>query len=1139
MTDGLLLTEIRSDRFLDAYDVVIIDEAHERSLNIDFLLGYLKQLLRRRKDLKVIVTSATIDVDRFSKFFGNAPIVTVSGRTFPVEVHYLEGEAQEGNESLLRTVQEIQHHGDSAARDILVFFSGEREIFEAAKDLRQKFSEQLEILPLYARLSFSEQKKIFEPSGSMRRVVLATNVAETSLTVPNIGYVIDPGFARVSRYSYRSKLQRLPIEPVSQASADQRMGRCGRIAPGVCYRLYSEQDYLSRPEFSDAEIHRVNLASVVLQMQAFKLGEISKFPFIDLPDARAIKDAVRLLEELQAIAQGRLTPFGQQMARMPVDPRLARMLLAAGQQGALSEVLAIVSALAVQDPRERPFNKAQAADEAHAKFADEKSDFLGLVTLWNWLEENRQNLTRGRFDKLLRKHFLNITRVREWREVHRQLHIVCRDLGLVRNTNPANFQAIHESILAGSLSLIGQHDERGLYLGARNLKFRIFPGSALSQRTPKWLVAGEITETSRIYARHVAAVEASWIERQGAHLLKTQHSEPFWSVNRGETMAFQSVSLYGLRLAERREVSFAKVDPARARDLFIREGLVQGRVKKAPDFLAENLREIANIEDLEAKGRRRDLLVSEDELYAFYAQRLPAKIVRMSDLNNWLRRASDEQQASLLLTAADLKRQEDVLLSPAAFPNEISVNNLQLAVKYRFAPGEVDDGVNVDIPVGMLAGIGSEPLEWSVPGMLPNLVDQWLRSLPKSKRRGLVPLPEKVEELSNKLIQQDTYRRGRLLTTLGNLLSDWYKVGVSESDWHRERVDPHLLVNVRILDASGKILEQGRDIRVLKDSFKAAAQDATADLPGATQKVDIQTLPDGQTTGHLILGGAQSPVIKYPGLVDRGETVDLQLFDEESERDLAHRQGLARLALQQLGKVGQYFRRELDKHKQLGLHFATLGTAGELKDELLLNTIWYCFFEDRPLPADNDEFSARLTRHKGNLGDMFDKVVGQFALIMSQRFDIIRALEQLKSKAYTASVADIRSQLDALVPKNVLAKTPYQYLELLPRYLSGMTRRIDNLPGHVPKDLKLINEIQPILQRYAALQNAELAEPQRLLALKFLIEELRLNLFAETVSKQKVAQHPLDASFLGNGWKGSVKRVNAALMVEEQRVGLA
>jgi ATP-dependent helicase HrpA len=1139
MTDGILLTEVRKDRFLDAYDAIIIDEAHERSLNIDFLLGYLKRLLRRRKDLKVIITSATIDVDRFAKFFNDAPIVTVSGRAYPVEVRYLDA-AEETSDGLLQALEEIDARSMSGARDVLAFFSGEREIFEAARLLRKAFTDRFEILPLYARLSFAEQRRIFESAGGKRRVILATNVAETSLTVPNIGYVIDPGLARVNRYSYRSKLQRLPIEPISQASADQRKGRCGRIAPGICFRLYSEQDFSGRAAFTDAEIHRVNLASVVLQMEAFKLGDVRTFEFLDPPDPRAIKDAMRLLEELQAITQGKLTDVGRAMARMPVDPRLARMLVEGARQGAVDEMVAIVSALAVQDVRERPLQKAGAADALHAQFADEKSDFVAILNLWRWLEEQRQTVTRSRLQTVLKKRFISPQRVREWREVHRQLRLVCKDLGYRVDSKPASYQVVHESILAGSLSLIAQHDERGQYVGARDLKLRIFPGSSLANRTPKWLVAGEINETSRVYARQVGVVEPGWIERQARHLIKSQYSAPFWSLTRGEVMAHKNVSLYGLRLAERRLVSYASMDPVHCRDLFIREGLVQGRVEAAPDFLRHNLAQTAEIEALEAKGRRRDLMVSEDELYAFYTARLPEQVCRLSDLNKWLRGAHTEQLNALYMTSETLMRVNEAGIREVDFPAELELADFSFDLKYRFAPGEADDGVTVRIPVGVLAGVGAEVLEWSVPGLLPNLIEQWLRTLPKAKRRNLVPLPDKVAALSAELVDPGRYRKGRLLTALGRLLNQRYKVEVSESDWDRARVDQHLLINVQVVDEKGNALAAGRDIRALKLQL-AGDQDTSANTKLA-QTFTIEALtdfPDRPIQGHEILGDVAAPIIKYPGLVDRGQSVDLILFDSERERDQAHRQGLVRLALTQLGKVGGYFRRELDKHPKLGLHFASLGNAQQLKDELLRNVIWFCFFEGRPLPSTQPEFAQNLALSKGRLADVFNQTVGQFAEIMALRFACIRAMEELKSAAYAESRAELEAHLNFLVPMSLLETTPSGYLPLLPRYLQGVLRRIEHLPGHVPKDLRIIKEIQPLLQRYENLCNAELADSDRCIDLRFYIEELRLTMFAEQISRTKVTNHPLDRAYFAPGWKASTKRVASQILAEEQRVGLA
>ncbi len=1137
MTDGLLLTEIRSDRLLRKYDAVIIDEAHERSLNIDFLLGYLKRLLDRRQDLKVVVTSATIDVERFAAFFGNAPVVSVGGRTYPVELVYRDPADEDPLSAVAGALDEIEAGPHRGARDVLVFFPGEREIFEAARYLRRQYGEALEILPLYARLSFAEQRKIFAPSGSRRRVVLATNVAETSLTVPNIGYVIDLGVARINRYSYRSKLQRLPIEPIAQASADQRKGRCGRVAPGVCYRLYSEQDLAGRPEFTDAEIHRVNLASVVLQMQAFRLGDISRFPFLEPPDPRAVKDAYRLLEELKALEQGKLTEIGRAMARMPVDPRLARMLVEASRQGAVNEVLIVASALAVQDPRERPLTKRQAADEAHARYADEKSDFVTFLKLWRWLEAQRQELTRNRFNSLLGKRFLNAQRIREWREVHRQLLLVCRDLGFKLNSTEASYGAIHESILAGSLSLIGLHDERGSYLGARNLKMRIFPGSGLAGRTPKWIVAGEIAETSRVYARQVAAVEAGWIERQASHLVKSQYSAPFWSLARGEVMAHKSVSLYGLRLAEKRQVSYAKIDRSVSRDLFIREGLVAGRVKAPPDFLEHNLRLAGEVEELEAKGRRRDLLASDDDLFAFYDKRLPEDICRVHDLVKWLRRANQAEQNALYMDTQVLLRNPEGNLAEADYPSELVIDDdVRLQLKYRFAPGAAEDGVTVMVPVGLLPALNAEVLEWSVPGYLGLVVEQWLRSLPKQRRRMLVPFPDKVAEFTGALLKPGVYRQGRFLSALAGLLKDRYRVAVSEADWDRERIDPHLKIRVVVHDEAGKTLASGRDLRDLKKQLTAEDhQDAAPrrDMTGLT------AFPQVTIEHQEIHGGAAAATVKYPGFEDQQSAVALRLFDSSNERDRAHRRGLSRLALFELGKVGGYFRRELDKHPQLGLHFATLGDAQTLKDELLRNVVWYCFFEDRPLPQTAQAFSDRLHEHRGELGDCFNVTVGLFAEALSRRFECRRELDGLTSKAYAQSRADIEAHLERLVPPDVLAQTPARYLTLVPRFLLGIHRRLSHLPGHVPQDIRIINELQPFSERLERIRSSDLCDLARFQDLRMLVEELRLARFAEPVARVKVSPHPLDRAYFGAGWKASAKRVADELKREEQRLGLA
>ncbi|MEQ9452775.1 MAG: ATP-dependent RNA helicase HrpA [Pseudomonadales bacterium] len=1131
MTDGILLTEIRRDPLLKKYSAIIVDEAHERSLNIDFLLGVLRRILPRRPQFKVIVTSATIDVERFSRFFADAPVISVGGRTYPVEVVY-RTPPEDLAAGIGEALEDIETRPHQGASDVLVFLTGERDIFDVARALRKQFDQRLEILPLYARLSVAEQKRVFQTSSSRRRVVLATNVAETSITVPNIGFVIDPGFVRINRYSYRSKLQRLPVEPISQASANQRKGRCGRIAPGVCFRLYDEQDYLSRPAYTDPEIRRVNLASVVLQMHAYRLGDIKRFPFIDPPEPRAVKDALRLLEELRAIEGGKLTATGKVMARMPVDPRLARMLVVAQEQGALQELLVIAAALSVQDPRERPLQKTQAADQSHTEFADSRSDFMAWLNLWTWLEEQRGELSQNRFRRLLARKFIHPMRVREWREVHRQLRLVCRDLGYRENEKAASYAAIHESVIAGSLSLVAQHDERGNYLGARNLKLRIFPGSAL-KKSPRWIVSAEIAETARVYGRCVAAVEPAWIERQAAHLVKRQYSEPHWSLQRGEVLARLSVTLYGLRLAENRLVSYARVDADLCRSIFIRDGLVHGAVDPAPDFLAHNLALVREIQDLEEKSRRRDLLISEADLCAFYEQRLPADMARIKDLRRWLRRNDD----------AGLYMQRDMLLRgqmgaglQEAYPAEFELNGLSLKLHYRFAPGEKDDGVSVDVPIGLLPGINTEVLEWSVPGFFPRVIEQWLRSLPKSKRKPLAPVADKVDEISAYLLDPERYRRGRLASALKTLLQDWYKLDVDEQDWDRQRIEPHLLVNVRVLDEQGKLLRQGRNSRTLKSRFAASADESRV----VTQKplTELQAIPAGKLVDYELLGSKRAPVMKFPGLADRQTHVDLVMFDSRAARAEAHRQGLARLVLLKLGQVSRYFRKELDKHPKLGLHYATLGNADDLKREILLNVAWYCFLDGRSLPMEDAELEQRVKELRPQLATVFSQTVEVLDEMLALRFTCQQLLGQYSSKGYQQSREDAQTHLARLVPADVLSRTSWPALQLKPRYLAGLVRRLKHLPGHVPQDLKRMADVAPLEASLAAFKQAELYDAVRGDQLLLLAEELRLALFAEPLARQRPVAHPLDSADIAQPWKASLKRVRAEIKRESDRLGL-
>lgn len=1137
MTDGLLLTEIRRDRYLNAYDAIIVDEAHERSLNIDFLLGYLRRLLVRRRDLKVIVTSATIDVQRFAEYFAGAPVVEVGGRSYPVATRYIDDE-QDNLTKLVSVLRSIDGTPLGQAPDVLAFFAAEREIFEAAKTLRMAFGERFEILPLYARLSLADQRRVFNPSGSKRRIVLATNVAETSLTVPNIGFVIDPGFARINRYSYRSKLQRLPIEPISQASANQRMGRCGRIAPGVCYRLYAEQDFATRPAYTDAEIRRVNLASVVLQMHAYGLGDIAKFPFIDPPEPRAIKDALLLLTELKALRGSKITSLGKAMARLPVDPRLAAMLLAAGPLGCVQELLVIVAALSVQDVRERPAEKAGAADAAHEKFIDERSDFLGYLKLWLWLEEQRDELSNKAWQAQLRKNFINPMRVREWREIHRQLRTLSRQLGLSMNSKPGNYRQIHEAVVAGSLSQIAQHQERGRYQGARNLQLSIFPGSGIKKANPKWIVAAEVVETRRIFARCVAGIEAKWIESHAQHLLKRSYSDPVWSLKRGEVIAYEKVTLYGLTLVERRALSFAPHDPSLCRDLFIREGLVHGAIQHAPEFLQHNLALMAWVQDQEAKGRRRDLMVHEDVIYEFYAQQLPEHVCRAVDLKHWLRSASPQTLENLRFSQEWLLNSQQPQLQDNEFPNQLQLSGVDLPLHYHFAPGAKNDGVNIDIPAGVLPNLAAEPLNWSVPGMLPALVEHWLRTLPKSKRRILVPLPDKISELCVRLLRDGVYRQGRFLTALGGLLEDLYRLRVDTNDWDQQRLPEHLRFFCRVVGERGEVVASGRDLRRLQADLRQNQSSSGAALEGLSedfQQRGITTLPTQAIPEQIVAGTRQAPVIVYPGLQENGPDVDLQLFATPQERDRANRRGYARLMLQHLGKTTKFFRRELAKEKQLGLYFSALGSAQELHDQLLLNVIWYCYFEDRLLPADAQQFAQCALASRGDLADVFATTVTTMRAGLQLRFQVMTKLEDFSSPAFAQSKSDILEHLQRLIPSTVLEQTTFRWLPLLPRYLAGIVGRLENLAGHVPRDVGLLKQLQPLHQRLDALQKNELTNAQALEELRFMLEELRLKTFTEPLSRQRAQGSGPDP----RQWRVSSKRVVERLLIAEREVGLA
>ena len=1115
MTDGLLLTEIRTDRHLDRYEVIIIDEAHERSLNIDFLLGLMKRLLDVRPDLKVIVTSATIDVDAFSRFFGGAPIVEVEGRSYPVDVRYQPTEAPLPD-AVCGALEQIEKIGVTRARDVLVFHSGEAEIMAVARHLRRTLGDRWDILPLYARLSVAEQMKVFKPA-SRRRVVLTTNVAETSLTVPNVGFVIDPGFARTSRYSYRSKLQRLPVEPISQASAAQRAGRAGRVAPGVCFRLFDEDDFCGRPEFTDPEIKRTNLASVILQMHDLKLGKPTQFPFVDPPEPRAFTDGERLLSELGALDGATLTDIGRTMSRLPVDPRLARMLIGASSHGSLTEVLIIASALAVQDPRERPLEKRDAADQKHRPFTDKRSDFLFFVNLWRWLAEQKSALTARRLQRLLKSQFLAPNRVREWQSLHRQLKPLCRTLGLRFNDVPSDYASIHKALLAGSLSLIGNFDERGRYLGARQTGFRIFPGSALYGSNPRWVIASEIVETSQVYARCVATVEPGWIEAAAGPLLRVTHSEPHWGAKRGETFAFEAVTLYGLRLVDKRRVAYSRIDPAVARQVFIRDGLVAGAVRERFAFLTANQELIAGVRDLEAKGRRRDLLVSEDVLCAFYDSRLPPNVCNVSQLKRALNRNLDH--ATLTMTLADIRNQPNLTMAEADYPGALALRDARFDLKYRFAPGEPDDGVSLLVPVGMLPAVVQEPIDWLVPGLFPALCEALIRGLPKNLRRRLAPIPDAVQQLLPALLAPTIYRKRRLLPVLAAQISAEFGVDVPAEAWPLERLDANMRMNVVVTDERGGVVAQGRDVAALKARLKDHFSERMDRHPGhALQTGNLAAFPD-ELPGTLVARG----VVAYPALKATETGVDLVLLDDQAAQQRENRAGFVQLAVSGCRREARDLARRVQQETTMGLHYASLGSQEHLTDQIRHAVFWHVMFDDDGLPERRVDFEARLASRKGGIHQALEALLPWAREALDGRFAAGRLMDDLTSPAFEASVADARRHLERLVGPDFLTRTPWARLADLPRYVGAVLHRVGNLAGRVDKDLKLIGEIRPLEDRFDRVIDRLGEWDPESLRLRFLIEELRLATFAQVLKPRE---------------KVSVKRVDTQLSVPEAELGL-
>ena len=1153
VTDGLLLNEIQRDRALKRYACVIVDEAHERSLNVDFILGCLKLALARRRDLRVIVTSATIDVAAFADYFEGAPAVEVSGRGHPVETVYAPpGDGRESG--LVDCLERIGKDLPAGRRDILVFQSGEREIFENAQLLKKRFADRFDILPLYARLPSVEQRRIFAP-GHRQRVVLATNVAETSITVPNIGYVVDPGFARISRYSYRARLQRLPIEPISQASAAQRAGRCGRVAPGVCYRLYTEADHRSRPAYTDPELKRTNLAAVVLTMRAFRLGPVEAFPFIEPPDPRAVRDAVRLLHELEALEDDQLTKVGRTMARLPVDPRLARVLIEAGRTGALAEALIVVSSLAAQDPRLRPLDHRAAADEAHALFdrpttdeaaaaipgAGHKSEFLAFVRLWNWLEDNRTEMSRSAFRRLLESRFLSPARVREWRALHRQLLLACRDLGLRVNRNPADYATLHRALLTGSLGFIGskrdvEADASGRrtppaskkrryvaeYDGPRGTRFRVFPGSSLRDASPKWLVAAEISvsasragDAGTTYARCVGTVEPAWIEAAAAHVKRTTHSEPYWDAKRGLAMVRERVTVYGLTVVADRPRAAREVDPAAARELFVIEALVRRsrqppgkRVKAA--FLDRNEALARGVEERQARARRADLLASEKARAAFYSERLPAGIDSVADWERFERRLDDATRDSLLMNENDLIAGAAPQVDDSDYPPYLHLAGQRAALAYKFAPGERDDGLSVHVDLGLLAQLDADALDWLVPGFLAEKCEALMRALPKSLRRRLAPIRDRVEMVVRHL-SDDAYRQGNLFAALSAAIRSTAGVAVSVDQWRTGALPDHLRINVQVRGRRGRVTDQDRDVAALRARLLPRVERTIArDVGRHRERLALTEFPAEGVPDSVMLGTGADRVVAYPVLVDRGTSVDLLIRATPGLRRELNRGGYARLALLADARRTRTMRRDVEHDAALSLRYAPVGPLADLADDVMLAASWYAFFEGRERPTDREAFDERLASAGATLVPAFQAVLDRVRVIVDKRFELARRLAALASPALDATRTDMCAQLDSLAGARFLSAMPSERLADVTRYLDGMAVRLDGLQGRVGRDREGMARVAVWEERLARLAAAggEVTE------LRFLVQEFRIAIFSQRLgTKGKVSAKRLEARF--------------------------
>jgi ATP-dependent helicase HrpA len=1214
MTDGILLAETQTDPLLKAYDTIIIDEAHERSLNIDFLLGYLRQILPRRPDLKVIVTSATIDAERFAEHFssrkGPAPIIMVSGRMFPVEQRYRpfeEARDYDLNNAIADAVDELWRDAHNSG-DILVFLPGEREIREAADHLRGHLSHQpvfrnAEVLPLFARLSQAEQDRIFD-SHSGRRIVLATNVAETSLTVPGIRYVIDVGTARMKRYSFRSKVEQLLVEPISQSSANQRAGRCGRVANGICIRLYDEKDFTGRPKFTDPEILRSSLAGVILRMKSLHLGVVEDFPFIEKPSGRAIADGYQLLNELGAVDDANeLTATGQELAKLPLDPRVGRMILEARTREALDEVLVIASALSVQDVRDRPMEAQQQADQAHAKFDDEKSEFSGYLKLWKWINDGKggvgqHKLSNRQYEQLLRQNFVSMRRVREWRDIHSQLHTVVAEHKWRLNTLPASYEQLHLSMLAGLLGNIGYKLETegagsgGEYLGARGIKFYPHPGAHLVKKPGRWIVAAELVETTRLFGRGIAAIEPQWLEQVGGHLLKKQLLDPHWEKKSAEVNALERATLYGIVVYSGRRVNYGRVDLVGAREIFIREALVNGQWDCKWPFLQANQKLIGQVEDLEHKARRQDVLIDDELIYAFYDQQLPADVCSGYSFDAWYRDACKKPEylmpmpvrgaaptgnsKLLLLTREELMRHEAAGITTQSFPKTVRLGGVDCAATYLHEPGDAKDGLTVTVPLFVLNQVNEERCEWLVPGMLKDKIQALLKTLHQRPRSRLVPLPESARKMAEALNVPEIFGHGALLDAVLKLVRSATAVDVVRADIKVDMLSPHFFMNFRVVDEHGRQLGTGRNLGALKAELGAKARGAFQALAGlklgqgagssasagagpviactgpviasearqsttsaGMDRHGLRPRDDGPertsvasqrhtawTFGELpelleIQKGGQT-LIGYPGLIDAGDAVTIEVFDEPDVAAAKHRAGLRRLFALQIRDALKYLEKnvpDLQKmavtYMQVGKHADGTGTGGtleELREQIIQVALDRAFLLD-PLPTDEFAFKKRIDEGRGRLTLIATEVARLAAAILAEYAVAARKIKDTKNAP--EATQDAAQQLARLMPKRFLSVTPWASLHHFTRYLKAITARLDKYRADPARDLARLKELQPLEQRYTRL----LAErkgvvDERLQEFRWLLEELRVSFFAQELRTPQ----PVSVKRLEKAW---------------------